>query len=598
MTINSSPDTEFRIISQTFDSWNVQFRIDVAELLDQQGLLRHLRRIKHQIADIQSVPESCLMFDGIIRKTRTEDSVDVVVRIKKIIVEKGNPRVRFKEGIGADESHYSHMTALLDIYYLDQFEKPIMLDRVLQTIRESRVAADLIDNAMLIRKVQEALDKQFPIKNTVIAKGEFPDIGTDAMLDFYFQAMVEAGKTDHYYSSRRVKRGDILCRKTPPQPGKKPGRNVLGEMLPTRIGLDIEMRAGAGAELSLDETEILADNDGVVVVDRTMQRVSLVGGSKEIPRFIEIKVNPVLRIEGNQILDIATSQAVEIVGNLTMGSRILTDCDVYVSGNVEEGVFIQAARDVYVDGDVAGATIQSETNVVAQKNVTNSDLQARDKIIIKGTLRNSTATADSISVDAIAGSRLIANNSVAINAVIADENNILSSICVGMQEFFQQRIHDNSVFIERARGNLSRIETLLGSDLVRDVDAHNIQIMLMRFLAQHRMGQDYASRKQVEVFRKLLESVPPTRVLIEQKEKESLRLINQLKSSDMSDNGVVVIREKLTARTLIAVNGTEAEIESLPGSSSIRADGTGNLVVDRYSDAVSGAGMRSTGDEE
>ena len=59
LTKSSPPDraqVEFKIVSQAFDSWNVQFRIEVAELLDQQGLLRHLRAIKHQIAQAQTIP--------------------------------------------------------------------------------------------------------------------------------------------------------------------------------------------------------------------------------------------------------------------------------------------------------------------------------------------------------------------------------------------------------------------------------------------------------------------------------------------------------------------------------------------------------------
>jgi hypothetical protein len=236
MAESANETNGFRIVSQAFDSWNVQFRIDVAELLDQQGLLHHLRRIKQQIAQMHAFPELCMLFDGIVRKTRTDDFVDVVVRIRKVLFEKGNPRVTFKEAIAEDSTPYSNMTALLDILYLDQFEKPIMLDRVVATLREAEIPADLIDNGIVARKVQEVLESQIPIKAIQVASGVSPDVGTDAIMEFYFQAVAEPGKTDEYYSSRRVNRGDILCQKLPPTVGQNAGderRRVSARSQPT-----------------------------------------------------------------------------------------------------------------------------------------------------------------------------------------------------------------------------------------------------------------------------------------------------------------------------------------------------------------------------
>ncbi|MDD5087845.1 MAG: hypothetical protein PHI18_03480, partial [bacterium] len=154
-----------RIRSRAFDSWNVEFRLDVAELLDQQTLLHHLREIKRGIARLHSLPENSLIFDGILHKERSESYVDVVVRIRKQHYEKGAPLVHFKEGIGEDETRYSHMTALLDIFYLDEFERPVTHDRLLQAIRLARVRMDLVDDAMLLRKLEDVMTQQGTIRN-------------------------------------------------------------------------------------------------------------------------------------------------------------------------------------------------------------------------------------------------------------------------------------------------------------------------------------------------------------------------------------------------------------------------------------------------
>ncbi len=377
-----------RVVSQAFDSWNVQFRVAMAELVDQQTLLRHLRQIKRKISEEFSVPETSLLFDGIVRRVKLEDSVDVVVRIKKQIFEKGNPVVHFKDGIGADMNRHTHMTALLSIFYLDEFDKPITLARVMQAVAQASIKENLLDEELIGRKLKEVLENRISVKNIPIAKGIFPDIGTDAVLEFFFQAAVTPDRTDEYYSSRKVARGDLLCRKTPPSEGRRQGISVIGGSLPPRSGQDIELKTGQGAEVSLDEQEIVADTDGIVIVTRSVKRVNLVNGVKEIPELVLISVKPVLKVEGNQVLDIASSQALEIIGDLHVGSRIVTDAEVFVSGDVEEGTLIEAAYDVTVQGDVRGASLTSQGNVITCRNVSDSQVVAREQVIIKGEVQN------------------------------------------------------------------------------------------------------------------------------------------------------------------------------------------------------------------
>ncbi len=577
----SAQDVDFRIVSKAFDSWNVQFRLDVEELLDQRGLLRHLRAIKQRIASMHSLPETSILFDGIVRKTRTDDSVDVIVRIKKAVYEKGRPRVQFREGLASDGTRYAAMSALLDVYYLDQFEKPIMLDRVMQVLHDGSIPEDMIDTGLMVRKVQEVLTNHIPIKGVIVAKGTFPDSGNDAEVEFLFQAFAEPGKTDEYYSSRRVSRGNVVCRKIAATVGRTAGRNVRGEVLPPRRGLDIELKTGGGAELSFDGNEVVADVDGVAVISRTLKRVKMVSGTKEIPESILVKVNPVLRVEGNQRLDIASSQTVEVIGSLTMGSKILTDCEVYVSGDVEEGTLIQAADDITVEGRVRGATLQSETNIIAQKDVADSELTAKDSIIIKGSVRNSVVVGDSVNADTIAGSRIVSRRNVTVQRIDADENNVLSTICVGMYDFFTQRLCENESFLERARENMMRIEMLFGPEIMQQVTASNIQTMLLRFLSKHRLGEDYQVRKQAEAYRRLLESVPPSRSLISQKESENAELMRRIAEHADEGESMIVVREKVAARAVLSVDGIEAEVGALNTAASVRADGEGNLVVTR-----------------
>jgi len=559
-----------RIRSRAFDSWNVEFRLDVAELLDQQTLLRHLREIKQGIANLHSLPETSLIFDGIVRKERTESHVDVVVRIKKQQYEKGAPAVHFKEGIGADETRYSHMTALIDIFYLDEFERVVTHDRLMQAVRQSRVRADIVDDAVLLRKLEEALATQAPIRNVVIARGQLPEIGSDAEIQFYFQAVAEPGHADQYYSSRRVSRGDLLCRKIPPTAGQRDGMNVLGDRLMPRNGLDIELLPGANAALSLDGSEIVAEADGVVVISRQLKRKRLMEGVKEFPASVRVKVNPVLRLDGNQVHDITTSNTVEVVGNLKMGSRILTDCEVFISGDVEEGSQIEAADDVIVQGCVIGASLSSHGNVIANQGISNAQITARDQVVIGGHVQNSTISGDTVTLGSAAGSKILARKSVTLRSIETDEKNLLSTICVGMNDFFARRLSENEVFLEKARANMHQIEMIVGKEIADTVNSTNAQVMLMRLLARLRAESGQQSRQQVDTLRRLLEAIPPTRAMIEQKEFECRELSEKLSSRTAEDESIIVVRERIAARFIVGIDGVEAELEPSNGEVTIR----------------------------
>lgn len=562
-----------RIRSRAFDSWNVEFRIDVAELLDQQTLLRHLREIKQGIARLHSLPENCLVFDSIVRKERTESHVDVVVRIKKHQYEKGAPIVHFKDGVGLDETSYTHMTALMDIFYLDEFERVITHDRLMQAIRQSRVKADTVDEATALRKLEEVLATQTPVRNMVIARGQLPEIGTDAEVQFFFRAVAEPNQADQYYSSRRVSRGDLLCRKVPPTLGQKEGINVLGDRLLPRAGLDIELLPGSNVALSLDGGEIVAEADGVVVVTRRMKRKRLMEGVKEFPESVRVKVNPVLRLDGTQVIDISTSSTVEIHGNLKMGSRILTDCEVFVSGDVEEGTQIEAADDVIIQGSVTGAALSSQGSVIASRGVTNAQITARDQVMIGGHVQDSTISGDTVSLESASGSKILARKSVTLCSIEADEKNLLSTICVGMNDFFSRRLNENETFLEKARANLHQIEMIVGKEIADAVNSTNAQVMLMRLLARLRAESGNQTRQQVAMLRRLLEAIPPTRAMIEEKELECHELTERLSSRASQDESIIVIRERVAARTIVGIDGAETEIEPAEGKTVIQRRG-------------------------
>jgi uncharacterized protein (DUF342 family) len=579
----NAPDTntnqDFRVSAQSDGTWVVQFQLPVQELLDQKVLLRRLRRIKRQIADSHGIPEGCLLFDGILERREIGDMVEAVVRLRRNVVEAGESRIYFRDGIGADRTHYLNMTALLDLFYLDFHEEPETREHLQTLIREAGIRPDLVDHELVDRSFDQVVERQTPIHEIAIAQGRFPDHGTDADLTLPF-ALAANPQEDgrEYFSARAVKRGEILCRKSEPTSGRFAGYDVKGVILPPQRGLDIALNAGPGAMLSIDGKSITADANGIAVVLRTMRTVPMLWGHKEIPATITLKVNPATRIEGDNLLDVATGRTVEVMGSVHFGSRIITDCEAYVHGNVEAGTLLEAADQITVHGQIHGGKLVTHGSVIAERDVSNARIAAADQIVIKGSAQNSDLVADSVVAGALAGGTIVAQRKVVLDRVDADAGQVASTVYVGARDYLRQRMAENHEFIRKTKANLLRLEMLLGRDILEKSTATNTSIMLRQFLRSQRHLAGDMDRNRIETVRKLIESITPLRALVEQKECENLELLERL-TEVREQNGSITIHDRLTAPAKISVDGVQAEVKPQSGPLELRTDGQGNLVL-------------------
>lgn len=567
-----------RVLSRAFDSWVVEFRIPVEELLDQQRLVHHLRSVKQHISNSQSVPENCLVFDGIVRKASDEEFVDVVVRIKKLAVPSGAPRVTFADEEIAADLRYSNMHAQLDIFYLDEFDQVVTHDRVMRAIRSAGVTMELVDQELVMQKVSDILRTQNAVRGVPIAHGKLPGIGQDAEVEFFFQAVGDSHDVDLLYSTRRVRKGDLLCRKTPPRESAREGLNVLGQTLPPRAGFDILLVAGTNAVLSLDSFDVVADLDGIAIVSRVSRRIKIGRGYREIPDSITVKVDPILKIKASELTELTTSQAVEVTGTLRMGTRILSESEVFIEGDVEAGASVTAADDILIKGSVIGATLSSQGSIVTSQSVQGAEVHAQGDVTIAGDITDSSIEGNAITARSASGSRIVARKSVTLESIVSDEDKILTTICVGMNDFFLQRLRENQKFLEAAYSNLERIRMVVGDDIYDGVTSSNTHTMLMRMLTKLRQGSTTHTRKQVDVYRQLIQSIPPTKAIIAQKELECRGIAERLSEQSSNGEGIIVVKERIASRTVASIDGVQGVIEKSDQGAQITVS-DGKLVV-------------------
>jgi uncharacterized protein (DUF342 family) len=190
-------------------------------------------------------------------------------------------------------------------------------------------------------------DKPVYKEAVVVAEGEKPINGRDAYMQYNFETDQSKVRLKEGANGRvdfkdlniiqNVVLGQPLARKIPPEIGT-PGKTVNGKVIPARNGKEIALPLGKNVHVSEDESTIIADMNGQVI---------LVSG--------KINVEPVYTVQGDV--------------NLKTGNIIFLGT-VVVTGNVEAGFSIKAAGNIEVRGTVEKAELDAEGDIIVQQGIT------------------------------------------------------------------------------------------------------------------------------------------------------------------------------------------------------------------------------------
>ncbi|KPL08003.1 hypothetical protein AMJ86_02280 [bacterium SM23_57] len=558
----------FTIVARGLDNWKVLIQLGFDELLNNRILLAKLFEVKKHLSEEEGIPLALLSYDGIVERRQLDSEMYVTVRMIRLPLEKGEPTICFKEAVAEDGTPYSDMTAEIDIYPLDSLENIITLKKVLATIRQSGIADDMLNPWFIRQTVRQITDSMRSVKNIQIAEGTLPEVGQDAHVEFFFPAQPSEKDATEYYGSRRVKKGDLICRKTPVQVGKNPGKNVKGEVIPPLKGFDVKLKVQKGICLSSDELQAYAEEEGLVVIRWVEVEKNLPHGKKVIPAEVQLKVNPVLKIKGQETVDLITSHAVEVEGNLKIGSRIITDGEVYISGSVEEGTTIKSLDDITVVGDVAGSDLSSDMNVITRGNVADSKIVAKENVIMGGEVRQAKVVGKNVTAKRILGSNVVSQHQLMVDALDDDENEVFSSITVGAREFLHSRYNENREFLEHAKANLERIIEIVGDEYSDSVTHSNIQQQWVRFCSEARKAKRKYSRQQLTDLRTLFQNIPALRNIINEKEEENNKIEEHMKNS-VDEEAVIVIRQRVGKHQKVTLGGITTTLERSEGETRI-----------------------------
>lgn len=220
----------------------------------------------------------------------------------------------------------------------------IRYEDVMEALRNKGVVFGIQEDAIM-KAVQDTAEEI----TSEIATGLSPVECADASIMYNFQDEDRNETVKNPYGDGRIHSvsiGEIVAIKRPPVPGK-PGTDVTGVPVIARMPKDVPILIKDGVKLV---------NDGTVAMATRSGRPVLEGYSKKY-----LSVHPVHVVEGDVNLK---------VGNIKFYG------DVIVKGSVFDGFSIEAGGSIRVFGDVLHASLYANGDIVVNKKVISSRLQA------------------------------------------------------------------------------------------------------------------------------------------------------------------------------------------------------------------------------
>jgi hypothetical protein len=333
--------------------------------------------------------------------------------------------------------------------------EPLTSERLHGLLTDAGVCLGLNDST-----IDQLADNPVIGEPVLVATGEPPKPGEDAQLEYLFDTLskrepkVDAqGRIDYKDLNfiQSAKAGQVLVRKTPPEPGT-PGKSVLGKEIAPRSGRDRAIVRGANTHLAPDGLTLMASIDGTIMFK---------GGS--------VSVQPSQNIPGS--VDSSTGNincvgSVKVYKNICSEFRVVVNGDLDVGGNVEDA-FVDVTGNVLVRGGFFGSgkgvivaggdvTVKYAENqkiraggiIYVGGEVLNCDLYAGDAVVVQG------------KVGRIAGGNVAAKHLIRV-ASFGNEASVVTHVHVAYDMKLMERLREVTKELERLSSDEKRVKDAL-----------------------------------------------------------------------------------------------------------------------------------------
>ncbi|MFC1562527.1 flagellar assembly protein A [candidate division KSB1 bacterium] len=246
------------------------------------------------------------------------------------------------------------------------------------------------------KSIKQIVSQHIYNQAVCVANGTPPGVGENAKIEILKKPKkkkdITAPKTTEgaidYYSPREgflvfARKDDILAVKYPPSRGT-PGKDVLGHVIPGRLGKEISLELFKGKNTSIADDKIIAEADGII------------------------------EMQGIQINVLTEYEINDNIGKNTGSTNLPLDlnCKLVIKGDIQRGYKISCS-DLHVYGCIEDAE-------VSVKN-----LEVKEGIVGVGEQK---VTAENIRVRYINGSRIVYANTIIVLKEISNGAKVYSNL--------------------------------------------------------------------------------------------------------------------------------------------------------------------------
>jgi uncharacterized protein (DUF342 family) len=534
-TIEEISKDDVKVVSEGVGKWKVRIHLAIDRLKDNRALFLKINDVKRQLAKEINLPPQLLEFGDITDRKEENGILAVTVDIFKKIMQSGPLALHLLPATSDYGFECSNMIASLDLYVFDSLGSLITEEKIDKLLKKHKIKSEYMHWDAIHDALNRLLADPTPIIGLEVARGEFPDPGRDAKLTFpAFEGMtIEEIVTR--VDDRRVRQGQILVQKLPPQCGIKNGTDVRGEQIPAPSGRDIRIEAGRGSIINLSATEITAQGDGLMMVELIHDHNELVTEDADDARgelIVRIKVNPLKIIEGGEELDICTNCSVEIHGRVPAGSRIISSSEIIIKGDIDAGAILQSNNDIHINGRILGGSLTSQHSVIISGSVSGGEITAKEKVRIDSAASDAQIIGSDVKVMELQGGAVIAQTKAVLGKVKTGKNGKKPEVRIGAEDFHLNRVQENKKFIDFGISNLDEMTKVFGDEIVNMITGSNLKAMFLRHARERRLttksGYD---KSQAKAVMRLLDSTSSIRELLNEKNKENSQLSKKIEQA-------------------------------------------------------------------
>lgn len=222
-------------------------------------------------------------------------------------------------------------------------DKKISVQEVILHLVETNKINPMYVNEDAIKDAVHHLAEGYIVENVVVAKGEAPVHGKNAVIEYLFERpntkpkLLPNGRVDYREFSKfiLIAKDALIIRRTPPSSGKD-GRDIRGEIIKAVHGEDKTVEVVDGVYANVEKTEYRAKYNGHIIFSGNM-----------------ISVLPMLQIDGSVDMK---------VGNLRFEGTI------HILEDVKSG-FVIEADDIIVDGIVENAELKAKGSINIKRGI-------------------------------------------------------------------------------------------------------------------------------------------------------------------------------------------------------------------------------------